>query len=372
MKTTKFTALFLVAALLMLSGCASNTPTSASSPAETKAPAESPETTADPTPTESPESTEVPATDIEDNSTRTQYPLTLSVPYAGGEFVDQTFDQAPERVIVLGQPIIDAMVYFGLQDKIVGVCYPEPALSVLPRDKYGAILDALPVLSEFNPNKETIIATEADLIITNRASMFGDDNLGTLEEINGRGTKVMGYQNLLSGIEEYKLSYVYENLERFGKVFDIQDEVAELIDAEKATVADIATKADEETSTEKPKILFIWRQGNDSAGVSFGRSNIATTLIELAGGESVLAEGALSKEALVEMNPDVILITQFIENGNELSSFYEDPAYQSLNAVKNKRVVIYDAATMDLIDVHFSLSETATKVAMAVHPEWYK
>ena len=296
--------------------------------------------------------------------------MTLSVPYASGEFVEQTYNKVPERVIVLGQPIIDAMVYFGLQDKIIGTCYPEPALSTLPREQYGTILDNLPVLAEFTPSQEALIAANADLIITNRASMFYNDNLGTLEEINGRGTNVLGYQNLLSGIEDYELEYVYANLERFGKVFDIQDAVAELIASEKAVIADIAAKAAAEASSEKPGVLFVYRL-DDGTCYSFGRRNIAATLVELAGGEVVLANGEVNKEAFVEMNPDVVLITQFIETGDELRSFYEDPAYQSLDAVKNRRVVIYDAATMDLIDVHFSLSETATKVAMAVHPEWY-
>src|SRR5262249_36517243 len=118
-------------------------------------------------------------------------------------------------------------------------------------------------------------------------------------------------------------------------------------------------------------VLFMWRLGNDDNSVSFGRRNFATTLIELAGGEPVVIDGIVSKEAVIALDPDAILITQYVVRGDELQSFYREPAFRSLKAIRNKRVVMYDSARTDLIDVNFSLSGTARKVAMAVHPEWY-
>lgn len=118
--------LALLLALSALTACGSGM----TAPAATEAPAEA---TAEPA--AAPEAAAEPAAE----GTRTAYPIRESLYFYSGTPMEQTFESAPERVIAYGQDMIDMMVYFGLADKIVGVCTRGQDLTeatVLPEEYY--------------------------------------------------------------------------------------------------------------------------------------------------------------------------------------------------------------------------------------------
>lgn len=114
----------------------------------------------------------------------TAYPLTLQIYDADGNAVDMTYDHAPEKVLSTQLSMTELLIKLGLKDKIVGVFDNDNALK-------GDIADEIASLNSLGDkksvSKETILATEPDLILGKGPLMFTESSIGTVQSYQELG-----------------------------------------------------------------------------------------------------------------------------------------------------------------------------------------
>jgi iron complex transport system substrate-binding protein len=367
MKLNKFTKIFSIAlaivVLIMACACTSHiagTTTNATTKTITTTATTTTETT---TTTTNPVTTTTQTTAAE---MQTAYPVTIKnmtfAPTNGSTFqVVQTFTQTPTRVIVYGQDMLDRMVYFELQDLIVGVANVNIAASELT----GAYIDiekALPVISGtgFIP-KEVTLNAHPDCIISYNPSVIRDQGWSGITELNSYGIKYFGLHPMPNPLT---LDYAYNNLREFGLIFNVQDKVNAFIQGQQAITGAIAAQAAKETQTTNVLFLACFSNGNYYGYTS---AQIVSPLITLAGGTPVLSSKItlLSVETILQMNPDVIIL---MPSATVTEVFAQLSVFQTLNAVKNGRVV--SLPNLPYVQPNFIIGNTAIRVAQAIHPAW--
>ena len=141
-------------------------------------------------------------------------------------------DEVPERIIAFGPSITEILFELGLDESIVGVSdfsdYPEEAQS---KPKVG---------NAFSPSMETIIALEADLVITVKQDQFNQD-LDSLD---------INYVVL----DPKNVNDIMGSIELAGQVTNKQEEAEQLTDDMQTVIDDVVDKVKDAS---KPKVFFM-------------------------------------------------------------------------------------------------------------------
>lgn len=96
-----------------------------------------------------------------------------------------------------------------------------------------------------------------------------------------------------------------------------------------------------------PRVLFILSH-QSSQVVAGGLNTAAHAMIEYAGGKNVMDQvrgyKTLNKEAFIQINPDILLMTSQSEKFlRGPRSLLRDPSMAQISAIKNNRIVVMDA-----------------------------
>ncbi|WOO39764.1 efflux RND transporter periplasmic adaptor subunit [Rubellicoccus peritrichatus] len=242
----------------------------------------------------------------------------------------------PKRIISLAPSTTEIALELGEGENLIAVTehcvLPEGFKTDLPR------LSTYPSLPF-----EVIVSLQPDLIlladITNASDVIRLRRFG----IPALVMNSTGYQGVIEDV-----GLAADALER-------HDDGAEVI-LELAEARAIAQKThDTNPEWKKPRVvLFLDREGKFAAGPG----SFADGLIEVAGGVNIAA-GALerwpqlSREFLVEADPEVILISEAGGRGeplsqSELSTFRDDAVWSNLSAVREGRVYLIDSARLSV------------------------
>jgi iron complex transport system substrate-binding protein len=233
----------------------------------------------------------------------------------------------------------EIMVQLDAADKLVGVgdyvknyMYGEKG-----KDQWNATRNAAPQLKDLpcvgsykEPNAELIISLNPDIIFCQAA-----DVADSLYEQTDIPVVCISSSGCLD-FETYRLA---------GKIVGKEDRAEELISYAEGKIAEIKKVTSQIPEAEKVKVFF-WLVGPD------GKSDAPKTYasydpIIFAGGIDVAMEANIkprasfdvSKEQIAVWNPDIVLVhggskTPRVSIDNVLS----DPALQTTNAIKNKKV----------------------------------
>lgn len=192
-----------------------------------------------------------------------------------------------QRIISLNAAVTEIIAELGVNGKLVG----RDATSVYPEWVKDSVQDFGPV---WTVGVETLLAAKPDIVFA-EASELDPEKVKTLEKagvkvhVFERGNTVEGVKKMIGEVAPYtqKSDYQYLN---------------DRIDAGLAKV---------EQFKKKPRVLFIYARGTTMMQVA-GKNTPMAEVISLAGGENAIDEfegmKALSPEALIKSNPDVILI----------------------------------------------------------------
>ena len=172
-------------------------------------------------------------------------------------------------------------------------------------------------------------------------------NPEVLEQLDAAGVKTYQLK------DDTSFDGILAGLEEVGALVGEEERAAEIVADIKERMAALEEKAAEET--DKKRVLY-WTQYNSSVteNTSIGE------MITLAGGINVITEAGitgdefpdypnLSKEKLVELNPDVIITSDWQYDGSEATFIEEwknDPAFQNVNAFKNNEVYAINSANL--------------------------
>ncbi|MGL5381634.1 ABC transporter substrate-binding protein [Clostridium sp.] len=267
----------------------------------------------------------------------------------GNEF---TAPKKLERIISTAPSNTEVLVGLGLADKLVCV------------DKYSAdvegVSEEITKIDFRNPDAETIIALEPDIIIASGHNKEGsEDPFAVLKEA-GIPVVYIPSSDSIEGI--------YGDIEFIAEVVGKQSEGKEMIDGMKSEVAKIKEIGD--TITDKKKVYF--EIGSSSKLYSFGNSTFLNELITTVGAENIFAneEGWISpsEEAVISGNPDVIITNEdYIENATEVIA--KRPGFDTINAVKNGDIYLVDKnpSSRGSQNVIIALKQ----IAKAIYPDKY-
>ena len=259
-----------------------------------------------------------------------------------------------EKIISTAPSNTEVLMALGLGDKLVAI------------DKYSTDIECinteLPQLDFLNPDAETIIGLEPDIVIAS-----GHNKTGSVEDpfkaISEAGIPVVYIPSSDS------IDGIYKDIEFIADVVNERSKGKEIVDDMKAQVEEI--KAIGDTITDKKSVYFEISPAPYLS--SFGKSTFLNEMIEIIGAKNIFEneEGWISPtaEAIIDANPDVIITNaRYMENPTE--EIKSRDAWENINAIKNNEVYLVDqnASSRPSQNVIKALEQ----MAKAVYPEHYE
>ena len=259
-----------------------------------------------------------------------------------------------EKIISTAPSNTEVLMALGLGDKLVAI------------DKYSTDIEGvnteLPQIDFSNPDAETIIGLEPDIVIAS-----GHNKTGSTEDpfkaISEAGIPVVYIPSSDS------IDGIYKDIEFIAEVVNEKSKGKEIIDDMKAQVDEI--KAIGDTIADKKSVYFEISPAPYLS--SFGKSTFLNEMIEIIGAENIFANEdgwiAPTAESIIDANPDVIITNaEYMENPTgEIKS---RNAWENINAIKNNEVYLVDknASSRPSQNVVKALKQ----MAEAVYPEYYE
>lgn len=259
-----------------------------------------------------------------------------------------------EKIISTAPSNTEVLMALGLGDKLVAI------------DKYSTDIEGinteLPQIDFSNPDAETIIGLEPDIVIAS-----GHNKTGSVEDpfkaISEAGIPVVYIPSSDS------IDGIYKDIEFIADVVNEKSKGKEIVDDIKAQVEEI--KAIGDTITDKKSVYFEISPAPYLS--SFGKSTFLNEMIEIIGAKNIFEneEGWVSPtaEAIIDANPDVIITNAgYMENPTE--EIKSRDAWENINAIKNNEVYLVDqnASSRPSQNVIKALEQ----MAKAVYPEHYE
>lgn len=259
------------------------------------------------------------------------YPVTITTYNFKREPIQITFEKAPERVLAVYQSAIENLLALGLGDKIIACSY----LDVPVKEEWQEQFSKIKYLEDA-PSKEAVLELNPDFIVS-WWSYFGEKTLGDVDYWHSKG--IMTYMNLNSGIiADQTVEGEFEDIRNMGIIFNKQAEAEKLIQE----MQDKLAKGREEAEKRDPVSAVILEIEGENKFRNYGTKTIGGNIATLSGANLVFGdERGFGLEELIEKNPEVIFTVYFGDEKlkeSEVEKIVGNPALQSLDAVKNKRV----------------------------------
>lgn len=228
---------------------------------------------------------------------------------------------SPDDKIVSLTPAGTEIVFaLGAGGKLVGV----DAFSTYPEET-----QQIEVVGDFNgPDVEKIISLEPNIVLS--GNTLQQDSIDQLNEL---GLQVVC-------VEATTFEQIPEAMTLVGELLQTPDEAAQVVQ----NIDNAIAAAKEHAPTESKSVYYAMSYGDMGYWTS-GPGSFINTMIELAGGTCVTADGGYPwieypVEDLVAANPDIILIAS---DSGDVESFSATPGLGDLDAVKNGAVYVVDA-----------------------------
>jgi len=233
-----------------------------------------------------------------------------------------------ERAVVLAGQVAELMYCWGDFDKVVGITRWAEKNPVLA--KFTNLEEIPAVGSGRDPNVEAIISLKPDIVITYGGEYGYSTPKSVIEQLEKAGIPVVLVE--LSSLDE-----VYRTIEIVGEILDREDKASETIDQMKEVIALVKDEAGKIPEEERIKTVWLWSKPTKVTG----NSGVTNDLIVNAGAINPASELEgkyvdVQLEKIVAWNPDVIIIWSSAKYQPE--DLINDPRWQDMSAIKNKRV----------------------------------
>lgn len=253
-----------------------------------------------------------------------------------------TFAAPPERAISNDVNLTEMMLVLGLTDRMVGYTGINGWNKLDAEMREGVA--ALPELSERYPSKEVLVGADADFFFAGwnyGMKVGGEVTPETLEPFGIQVYELTESCTHIMDKDRASIEDLYTDLMNLGRIFDVEDRAAALVDGYRA---DLATFT-EGLETGEPPRVFVYDSGED-APFTAGLYAMPTAMIEAAGGTNIMdgfekSWGTVTWEEVVEQNPEVIMIVNYGEvTADQKREFMmSNPAFAEIDAIKNDRFV---------------------------------
>ena len=258
-----------------------------------------------------------------------------------------------ERIISTAPSNTEILVGLGLSDKLV-------AIDTYSSDVEGIQSD-VEKIDFLNPDAETIIGLEPDLIIASGHNKSGasDDPFKLVKEA-GISVVYIPSSESIQGI--------YEDISFIADITNTEEKGKEIVDTMKSQINEISTKAKD--IKDKKKVYF--EIGPSPNLYSFGNSTFLNEMIEIVGAENIFKDEkgwtSPSAESVIDRNPDVILTNvNYIDNPIEQIKTRE--GFENITAVKDNQVYLIDKNSSSRPSQH--IIKALNEMAKAIYPDVY-
>ncbi|MBC7723125.1 MAG: putative F420-0 ABC transporter substrate-binding protein [Burkholderiaceae bacterium] len=252
-----------------------------------------------------------------------------------GTPVDTT--AAPQRIVTIKSTATEMLLALGLGDRIVGSAFQD---GPVPSQWAGT---DIPVISDFAPSQEAVLALEPDFVFAGWESMLTPEAAGDRASLSGLGIgsyvapsacKEADYKPAKLGFDD-----VFAEIEEAGQVFHAEDAATTLVADQKAELATI-------TPDDRSLTALWYSSGTDTPYVGAGIGAPQMIMEKL--GLTNIAAGiddtwsSLGWEAIVDANPDVIVLVDASWNtaDSKIAQLKANPATAQLDAVVGSRYLV--------------------------------
>ncbi|MBQ1681372.1 MAG: ABC transporter substrate-binding protein [Agathobacter sp.] len=265
-------------------------------------------------------------------------------------------------IVSMAPSITRTLIDLGLSDKIVA-CDTNSAAS------YGTELTAdIPQFDMMTPDQEQIIALKADLVLTSGMSAaHGDDVFASVKE---SGVCVCDFPSSAS------LAEIQEDIKFIGTITGLSDKANAIVEQMQASMDELAKIAATIPEEEKKTVLFeLFTPSADTPTIyTCGANTYITEMIGLIGATNVAEKEAdqwpaLTEEAAVAMNPDVIL-TADMYTPDVINVLLKMSGWENVTAIKNSAV--YQLNSDEVNQPNHHVISAMIAMAKAIYPDYYK
>ncbi|HEY3422672.1 MAG TPA: ABC transporter substrate-binding protein [Methanocellaceae archaeon] len=308
-------SIFLLTAVVALSGCTSQQATN---------------TTASPT-------------------TAAQYPMTVTDDYGR----NISIPSEPQRIISLSSENTEILFALGLGDRVVADNdYDDYPADAVNKTKVGGLT---------NINIEKVASLSPDVVFAN--TLNPKDSVQKLD--------TLGLKVVVNNISDAR--GIDNAILRVGKICNVSDNATKLVNSIDAQVKNVTDKTSALNASQKPKVLmlvdidYLYVAGSDSYG---------DDLIRMAGGQNVgsnlTSYAVMSKEAILQADPDIIIVPvdQYSQAAFDgMTKGVNQSWMQGLTALKNGKVYAINA---DIISRQSPrVADGVQAMARDIHPELF-
>ncbi|WP_333870732.1 ABC transporter substrate-binding protein [Kosakonia cowanii] len=290
----------------------------------------------------------------------TTYPLTLE--NCGYK---ETFTKAPEHVVALGQNTAEILLLLGLEDKIAATAFwPTKVLPQLAdkNAKIKTLTVEIPTLESVLAQTPDFVAAQSPLLLGPESKVAKREDLATVGVNSymspGMCATKKGTGDMYGSRQKlWDMTYLYQEIEDFAKIFNVEDRGQALVADFKKREADLR----KEFGKNKNDLSFVFwfSSSSPSADAYVGGKNSASGFIAnvLGGHNAITTETewpTVGWESIIAANPDVIVVSSLdrnrwaLDNAQEKIKFLKsDPAVSQLEAVKKGHIVVMDGQAMN-------------------------
>lgn len=269
--------------------------------------------------------------------------------------------EKPKRIVSLSLGTDEIIMDLVPPERIAGLTYlaDDPGVSFIA-DRSKVIKKKIK-----SNNAEEILALKPDLVII--ADWWKLEILQTLRDL---GLNVYVYKT------PYSLNEVKDTIMEVAKVVGEEEKGKKVVKDYEGKLNKITAVVNKVPKSERKKIVALTFNG------SFGsRGSLYDDMCKQAGVINALADvpkgetGLLSKEEIVRMNPDVILLPTWQMPGANVetqakSEILEDPALQTVKAIKKQDIVEVPGRSIYCVS-HYA-ADGVMLIAKGAYPNYFK
>lgn len=283
----------------------------------------------------------------EGNGTKVEQSESFKYVYDDGkEKLDVEVKEAPKKAVTLSQFMTEMLLSLDLGDKMVGTALLDN--EILP--EYKEAYEKIPVLEVSDGHgisKEAFTALEPDFVSGWEMSV-SNETTGTAKELIDGGAKPFVAKSLAG---TSTIETVYEDYQTLGKIFGVEDKATEVVNKMKSEIETVKGKLSNIKEEDKVNVMVYDSGEKEAMVVGAGLPN---NLITLAGGKNIYGDlknsyETVSFESIVEKNPDVILVTEFLAGDKaekKIEFLKSNPALKDVNAIKNNKIFVVELADL--------------------------
>ena len=254
-----------------------------------------------------------------------------------------TFDAAPQRVVTIKSTATEMLLALGLGDRIVGTGFQDGPVP----DQWADAAATLTALADKVPSEEVVLETQPDLVYAGWESNFSAEGAGERAELTSLGVNTyVSPSACQSSGQPARLSFddVFADIGEVASIFRV--DATELLREQRATLDKIEPIGDGRTA--------LWySSGEDTpyvgAGIGAPQLVLETIGLDNIAGDLDATWAPLSWEAIVDADPDVIVLVDATWNSAEkkIGILRSNPATANLSAVINDRYLIVPFAASE-------------------------